>query len=684
MLSFDAVSNDTLYKSLTVNVVNEVSSVNFGVFLDRFYDSLLVIKLSADIAHGLLSKYHIVNYGNKLGNYIFKDGVMFHIMADYFGVLEINSNRPKQVTNFSFNNDPSAMVIDVNTNETIQTEHEIDISKFSMKPPSNTDTAKEKIVSPEQVSDPFKYIKQRYYNLLYSPTIPLSYFPKTAISRLRVIANDKINFRECLLKTLLSQRDLNERHAGELGLLKQLTGSLDTLEKDFEVCIQKDFIYKEQLSLTNKTLVDVVFQLKLRESQLQLIILLEILISLDLIEEEFLIKDTTSINKLTTQKSTKKVRPSLIRKKNKPRKIIPTFLGMGVGITTFQATDNNSPEKSSKDISSSSELLDILNNLIERLRLLDSLSTDSTNTLVNFVAYVLVPYYKNKLPATIKYIVERIKESTLKIKDHKEKDKKTKEKDQRSREKDSKSRNRSSSSSRISSSSFSRNLSSGLPARSKSTIERPRLTLNDQTFAPQILKRSNSNLSSKNLQRRQVDLSNLKSKSMTELNSSIFGQSRKKSTTQLQVQNAQSVPKPVISQVAATPMKPKRPFPTIIQTPSMESLLGPPIGIPSLGPAIQVNQTPMRKPSQQTILLSPIVSPVIQRSKILSDRRGSSSQYGSKLGDDLSFNSTILSSPVFAPNKRPGEPVEFINSEFGSGSPTQNSIFTKSKARKKS
>lgn len=687
MLSFDVVSNDTLNKSLTINVVNEVSLLNFGLFLDRFYDSLMIIKLNSSIAHRLVNSYHLISYGNELGNYIFKDGILFQIFEDYFGILEINNNRQKLVLCLNFNIDPSSMIIELIPKDSPVTES---IDMFTMKPPTATSSIKKQIVSPEQVSDPFKYIKQRYYNLLYSPTIPLSYFPKTAVSRLKVITEDKTNFRECLLKILLSQENLNERHAGELGLLKQLNQSVDNLEKDFEIEVQKDFIFKEQLSASTKTLLNAVSLLKLRESQLQMIILLEILISLDFSEEKFLLKDNTPVKKSTESQTSKKIRPSLIRNKNKPRKIIPTFLGMGVGINNFPSKESKSAPTKPKDILSSSELLDCLNHLLERLRLLDSLSTETTDSFVNFVAYVLVPYYKNKLPLTIKYIVGRIKESTLKFKDHKEKEKRSRDpiEDKVIKRKNSSgsgtTNNSHTSNKPTLSSSSKHHLSSSATysSRSKSVIERPRLNLNEQTFAPQILKRSNSNLSSKNLQRRQVDLSNLKSKSMTELNSSIFGQPKKKSTAILQRHNAQPLPKTNIPQVAATPIKPKKSFQTTIQKPSNEEQLGPPINISTLAPAIQVNQTPMKQHSQQSILLSPIVSPVIQRSEQQAGRRDSSSQYGSKLGDNLSLNSTILSSPVFAPNKRPGEPVEFLDSSFGS--PQQLSIFKRNKARKKS
>ncbi|EGV65794.1 SLD3-domain-containing protein [Yamadazyma tenuis ATCC 10573] len=590
---------------ISIDVLNTLHSVNLGVLSERFHDTLMVLNVSNQVKNELESdKYFSVKFGHTLGgSYIPKEGIMFNIFGSFFGILEINSNKPKSAFHLWANSDSEFHPIEP---DTAAQDIELSTINFSMKPPVTLSTTiKPTVISPEQISDPISYIKSRYYSILYSTSIPLSYFPKTAISRLKVLSQNKINLKDHICQIRLTVDQLNARHDGKFGVLKSLDNSTDCLDKQFEISHQADFVTSHNLIQSTESLNNDILQLKLRESQLQIIVLLELILAMELVESNFLYDNHPVLSE--TQK--KVTRRRLIRRKNQPRKIIPTFLGMGVGVSSVETQPDG--QKQESDGFSMHSLLHTLDSLIERLRLLDTLYTQKNNTLINFVAYVLVPYYKNNLPLTIKYIIDRIKDSNFKL------------------------------SSKLKSSRAKQSSKSVTEKKSK-TIERPKLVrsadlnLDDKILDPKLmLRRSSSNLSSKNLQRRQVDFSKpvLKSKSMTELNppTSVFTtQARKlkkpKPNTSLNLSKS-------FSQVSATPMKP--PPKKLIQD------LRTPVGVsqPSF-----INSSPIKE-----VLLSPIN----ERFKNI---------------DTLKTPVAVNSSPVMVLSserkKRPGEPIDFIDSPF--------------------
>lgn len=582
MLSFDAAIRDTNSESLrtiTIKVTSTIKLLNTGLFSERFQDSLVVLKVSNQVRHELdPQSFFMINYGNTLGNYIPKEGVLFSISGNTYGIIEVNLSKLKNSISLIPSTDHQII------HESDLIPQDVSYIPFSMKPPSvlPAPTKAVEIVSPEHVTDPLSYIKSKYYDILYSTSIPLSYFPKAALSRFKVLSENKSTIKVNLFKILLSIDQLNARHDGKSGLLKELDGSTESLDKEFEVKNQNEFIAGQNLLNDNEKLTVIVLQLKLRESQLQIIILLDLIVTMELIEQDFLFN-----NHPIERPKKKQSRPSLVRRKNQPKKIIPTFLGMGVGLPSKEIEQGSKTDLEEIHVH---DLLITLDLLIERLRLLDTLYTEKTNTLVNFVAYVLVPYFNSQLPLTIKYIVDKIKDLNLKL--------------------------------NVKPKKIPRPTLRLKPSTKK--FDRPKLlapTLDDQTFAPKMLfKKSNSNLSSKNLQRRQVDFSVPvnRLKSMTEMDkSSVFIQSKKIKKPKLTDTNS-------FSQVMATPVKNKRP-------------------VQSNNPGI-VNLPPI----QNDVFLSPI-----------NER---------KTLKPLNTPKPIESSPSVIVSserkKKPGEPIEIINSPF--------------------
>ncbi|CAH6718734.1 hypothetical protein CLIB1444_01S13344 [[Candida] jaroonii] len=605
-LSFDAIVDvgDGHGKTMTVNVMSSVDNIDLGIVSDRPEDNL-VVKLKSE-THEKLQGCFMVNYGDAVGSYIYKEAILYPILNEYYGIVDI-TKKSKVGLNLKF----GSIQGDLSDNKhrvlppIDPTDFEIHNfeqlkSSFCLAPPSVEPT---QVInnSPEQIIEPLPYLKSRYYNILYSTSIPLTYFPKTALSRLKVLCNnDQNSVKEILQSLVLNNDSFNQRHEGRFGVLSvnipdkdTSTYQIDSIEKN----CQSEYLLKHN-NLKNESLVnDLVLELKVRESQLQLLLLLEILTLSNIIESEFL--NTASPEKPKPKKS----RPSLIRKKNSKRKIIPTFLGMGVS--------NETPPQA--PIHSSSSIFHSLNNLIEKMNLWDTLSSKKKDSTISFVAYVLVPHYKNKLPETINYIVGRIKSSNLKLK------------------------------------SSSRSLRpvpklkpALKPSTKSQTVERPNLkTLDDKTFAPPTFMRSNSNLSSKNLHRRQVDFSQpkaTKSKSLTDLSAppKIFGVAKK------------SKSKASFSQVEATPIKKSQSM--ILNHEMVDSPV-----------QIQITETPQKPLSSSPIDLfsrgNAYLSPVEERLKMANE-----------LLSPAPIDVTHINSSPIERKRKPGDPFQspFFNSLNGS------------------
>lgn len=747
-------------KQLTINVVNKLHQIDLGCLGERFYDNLLVLRLCPQFANRLCrDSFFLINFGNPIGNYIFKDGILFNITGEYYGILEVNMKKSKLGLNFNLSSNENFAIDslvdnDVHT-ETVESPQEDD-KIFSMKPPSSMSRSSSVssslrvsaptalTVSPQHINDPLDYLKSKYYSILYSPSTPLSYFSKTALPRLKILCKDNNDtLKSTLLKIFCLINHLNIRHDGNFGVLKRLQNSVETLDLQYEVSNQINFLTSNNLlkesdsGEPNSSLYHFTSILKLREFQLQLIVLLELLTTLGINESDFLYNnspqpeinnnivstmglDTASsnsvpksgseVNSKGKSRSKTRSRPALVRKKNLARKVIPTFLGMGIPITQepqHGKDDTSRDLKTHGDVNSVNtfSLLQTLNNLIERLSLWDTLFNNKQNNSLSFIAYVLVPYYKSRLPLTIKYLVERIKGLNLKLRSSKSvsssSNSKSKSKD-REREKEK---------------------------LKQKKFDRPKLndfnSLDDKTFAPSLtLRKSNSNLSSKHLHRRQVDFSNpshsqsqsssqgpsisrsqsqvsngsltlsdphsvaARLKSLSGLDrTSIFSQSKRLNPSKTTVTSSKS-----FSQVAATPVKKPQTNlnPREIVSPELDKS---PIDSPIV----------MKKPNTN-IILSPSgqkgSTPSFQilqasHSSHLSPVTETPNKQMSRSGNFLMSPAQIESSPMIIVSserkRKPGDPIDFQNPSFYkalNGSPSNNdtnsgSIFKRATKRKK-
>ena len=294
--------------------------------------------------------------------------------------------------------------------------------------------------------DPSIYLFNKYYGIMYSLKTPLSYFPKIAFTKMKLLCkNDFAILKDKLMGLRLSIEEFDCRHNGRLGILedsKRKEISLFAIKCTVEREHQQEFIEKylrpgdgdnniaangsgsednTEMKHEREHLLNLIMELKTREAQLQLLILFELFACLEIDESRFFDNNIRK-EEMNHAKSRNFERPSLVRRRKQNKRIIPTFLGMGIlslGVMKERHEVENTAAVDDYNIYKS------LNFFIDRIGLWDTLIENSphygTCNMVAFLDYVIIPYYRQRLPLTTKYILNKAKELTTRVKANPEK-----------------------------------------------------------------------------------------------------------------------------------------------------------------------------------------------------------------------------------------------------------------------
>lgn len=549
-----------------------------------------IIKVQKDlheILTSLATNYLFIKLQRQLTDKEQQFGILYHIQKSFFGILrlpsgiklrDIISDGGLPLSSITTSTDLSRIQINVEPTTEMETSLDHSLDHFSMAPPSESLLKPSSTVlhSPK-AGDPLTFLYSRYFSTLYSLTTPLNYFPKTALTRFKIMCdNEDEKMSTNLQKLFLPVDEMDNRHLGKYGILKTSDGAYESYEgtnlnlakEKSELEFQNEFLNKnialmnrirakenkdpelrDKFSISDEEKLQVfVLELKLREAQLQVLIILELLSSWKISEQEFLSANLKRQEKELKRKNRESKQSLVRKKKSKPKKIIPTFLGMGVNVADTPAM------KSPKHLNVDQFAVYIsLNTMLDRMTLWDTLlgkNLGENDKTYNFLAYVLVPFYNKKLPIIIKYMVDKIKEVNMKLTTKTEKRAKLSPKPE-----DSESTNVPPKRSK-----YNKVLLSGtkVPHLRKSAST----SIKDDLLPSFVLKRSNSNLSARHLEKREVDMSmkavpkpqrskslNQKLKSFSEkaTNSFIFGNIKKTKTQPAVV--------PSLPQIQATPAK---------------------------------------------------------------------------------------------------------------------------------
>lgn len=384
--------------------------------------------------------------------------------------------------------------------------------KFSMKPPSSVSLKAKShyTLSPQSGKNPLEFLTSRYFSTLYSLTTPLSYFPKTAFARFRnMCANDSSIMKQHLLSVFLTTEKLEQRHRSKFGLVKADMENQHSVISETEKENQNLFLAKYFTDMTNEEKIErLVLELKIREAQLQLLILMELLHVSTIDEESFLQKGNAK-----QAEAMAKMRPSLVRKKKKKADgIIPTLLGVAVHDQTTAGST------SVTDFTLYLSLVTLVDQMGLWDVLLGRVKNEKDESMYGFLAYVLVPYFNKQLPQIVQFVIRTVKDLRPKLKVPKLKSKRQRSLsesvtdlspqnlDEEYGVEDTTSTADENSEPQKRKSKYAKQL---LREDQKPFLRQAATTLDDGQMLQSafLLKRSKSNLGSKNLKRRQVDMS---------------------------------------------------------------------------------------------------------------------------------------------------------------------------------
>ncbi|KAI5968147.1 hypothetical protein CANMA_002570 [Candida margitis] len=633
------LSNDKNNTTMVESVLHIFKSDKFKLRCDGYWLCKLKFKIDDKFNHwGVV--FPIVGIAEKENG----DGCK---SCGYFGVFKINELISEDKSaDYMYPISNEADLINASKETAESTNYmpremfEDTMESFSMKPPASMvhKTAKanaghdnewSNVISSspskrEESHDPVQFLTNRYYHSLYSLNEPLSYFPKTALTRFKnlclaneasilavldtfILSMDKFDQRYDGKSSggfFINDENLSECEVRHQGTFKERLGfsvERKTTEDGNAGRKKKENIEYENGETGNVIVLDgidndklqkLILELKIREAQLQIILLFEVFQSMSINEDEFLAHNLQKSNELLKQTQDQQ-KVSLVRARKK-RKINKSEAGddikskKRVKPTTLVATASSTHDESKKNREFS--YYSYLNKLIDRLNLWEVLVSEdkhdkrdkrdkhagnNASSSYGFMAYVLVPYYSKTLPVLMKYVIQNMKNTNMKLT--------TNHKKKKSKKKTSPSSSGTVADNDDDPKQQSKSGKSGGSEKTKPKLERKPLLSNDHHLIKDIsiasLKRSKSSIgqSSRDLDKRQVDL-NFKQPLLKKQNSQfgddstkanatfsastaasssslfIFGQAKRSKS----IANGEKPGSNSVVNVAETPMKPVR------------------------------------------------------------------------------------------------------------------------------
>lgn len=290
---------------------------------------------------------------------------------------------------------------------------------IDMKPPGE-------VLSSQDVMkvDPGTYFETKYYDSLFNIHLPLAYFVKSDLGRLKnaCITNlkDKSVYLTIILRKLLNISDFDKRHADE-GLLRDEVYGIAAERR--RSCFAKHRIPLDKEKQNSSSVKELPGILKIREIKLQIIILLET-IAYNKLDENFENFETKYQSKL------KRRSLNLTRRRALPMKS-----------KLIRDSDNNISQKVSGQLDYCEQLdlyldklciLDILlasepasvenetmDTILEHKR--NILNKNKEASSMGYTNYVLIPYFAKKLPNAIRFTIQKLKGPSLKSRKNSEK-----------------------------------------------------------------------------------------------------------------------------------------------------------------------------------------------------------------------------------------------------------------------
>lgn len=680
------VTNSIDHSKLRIKLLHPVPHQSICEFTPRAISHKKTVILRPETAQTLKGcSNYIVKQFDELGNfleyaYLARSGNAFCIIdmgRDPESIPQIgdeNDNYEEELLSFGGSSDIIRKwlyepIVDVSKSERLVL--------FSMKPPVAQlapPKAEKFMISPQSEANPLNFLLSRYYNTLYSLTTPLSYFPKTALARFKIMCgNDRNVMKSNLLSVYLTTEQLEERYNGNFGLDKALnlqTQKPTSSSTKYEAENRENFVSKHLSSSSNEELIrKLVLDLKIREAHLQILVLMELMLCWPIDEEQFL----TEMPKKQAKMASKNQKQSLVRRRGNKKKIVPTFLG--IGIQEFAQSPEKPANKSVDELTLYTSLIALVDQMGIWETLLGRVKGEKDGLMYGFLAYVLVPFFNNQLPHIVSFIIQKVKELRPKLKIPKAKKQKLKLKQPESTEMESVPTVDDTEEVPKKTSRFAKVL---LSPHQKPFLSRAATTGSELEPAFS-LKRSKSNLGLRNLKRRQVDMSvtNNEPEEAKKSKLFLFGDARRIKSV------ASSAALSQITQVGATPIKKSHSMSNATLLPPPKSqVLATPSNVRVVDMQQQIFETPVverdqgfAKPAAKGSSVQEKLAKLAPPDALVNITSSPVRELSDNAPNLFSRSSNAESSPQFAVTSspvmplsiqrgKPGEPITLSNSPF--------------------
>lgn len=296
-------------------------------------------------------------------------------------------------------------------------------AQLDMKPPDiNTEVSLKS--KKDTMQDPNKYLERKYYEALFSIRMPLAYFVKSNLVRLKNLCkthgNPELAYRALISGMLLDIPEFDKRHdIANFGSLKypfpqQIAELRDTILRDsYHISVQLDEVHP--------VMKDLVAFFKIREIKLQIIMLLE-LISMSNMDAKLKNFEKRYTSKFKARAINVTRAGKFFRNKkmnNHKRKPIGSEKPeldfcekLDLMVDKLCIADILLSVESTENIDKDKETFTTHDRIIEHRK--NILNGGKEASSLGFISYVLVPYYNRKTPYAVELITRKIKGPDLK------------------------------------------------------------------------------------------------------------------------------------------------------------------------------------------------------------------------------------------------------------------------------
>ncbi|KAH3681126.1 hypothetical protein WICPIJ_007901 [Wickerhamomyces pijperi] len=302
--------------------------------------------------------------------------------------------------------------------------------KLSMTPPNLLNNSPEK-----EHQTPFEYFGDKYYENLYELNIPLTYFVKSSFTRLfNMCGKDRLKYSGVLKRFVITEEAYLQRHDLQRnGVMNQsLTKTTSELKYQGKFIERHFNLLDLHEKFTNPAMIDILRFFEVKELQLQILVVMEIIFveKLDRLE---LFDERARREKQSKQKKKKSIK--LGKMKNFQKVLIPS---LATSKSNIQDSNSSSLRMSSPPIFETIDYNLHLEELLEKSLYAGQIlgrrpvgfndltdgtassgatasnsddNSSSTNPikLDKFINRIAVPFFDKKCPNTLRFIISKIK-----------------------------------------------------------------------------------------------------------------------------------------------------------------------------------------------------------------------------------------------------------------------------------